>query len=884
MTLVAGTRLGSYEVLAPIGKGGMGEVWKARDTKLGRDVALKILPAAFASDPDRMARFEREARVLASLDHPNIAAIYGLEESNGVRALVLALVDGPTLAERIAAGPIPFDEAIQIARQIAEAVEYAHDRGVIHRDLKPANIKIKLGGMVKVLDFGLAKALDEEPVAGSGTNSPTLTMNATRAGVLLGTAAYMSPEQAKGKQADRRSDIWSFGVVLYEIVTGKPPFTGESVGDILASVIKEEPKLDAVPTQLRNLVARCLCKDPRQRLQAIGEARIALENPAPPAEAKATSVTRTRPWEGILAAGLALVATALGFVSYRHFTEERPRVLKVFVPPPDKATFASTSTPAVSPDGRRLAFVATSNGKDSLWIRDLDLLTARLLPGTEGASYPFWSPNSRMIAFFSEGKLKKIDVAGGPALSLCNAGPFSSGGTWNKNDLILIPSNGASGLFGVSAGGGIPTPVTTLDAASGEVSHRFPWFLPDGHHFLYTALSSDSEKSAIYVGDLDSKTRRPILAGDSNAIYVPPGYLLFLRERTLMAQPFKTGTFQTTGDAIPIAEQVDYAGGADAHSQFSASQSAGGTSVLAYTSGGSGGNVQLTWFDRSGKASGAISASGLPRWPAISPNGSMVAVDREDSTGSSDIWLHDLLRGTASRFTFNSKLNIYPIWSPDGSRINFASNRDGNFALYQKGSSGTGQDQLLDRNPDKAATAFIPLDWSKDGRFVIAETTGNPKTQSDIWVLPLFDGRKPIPYLQTEANERLARLSPNGKWLAYMSNESKRFEVYVQTFPTPGSKWQVSINGGGKPVWSRDGKELYFVGAEQKIMAVEVKGGDRFEAGVPIALFETRLSFSSNIGHFDVSKDGRFLIPTPVEQSANTAMTLVINWQAGLNK
>jgi serine/threonine protein kinase len=833
-------------------------------------VAIKILPEGFAHDSERVARFEREGKVLAALNHPNIAQIYGLED----RALIMELVEGPTLAERIAQGVLPLEEALGIARQIAEALEAAHEKGITHRDLKPSNVKITAAGVVKVLDFGLAAVAQSSTADVNRSISPTLTV-ATHPGIIMGTAAYMSPEQASGKPVDKRSDIWSFGVVLWEILTGKRLFAGETISYTLAAVLTKEPDFKQVPAKVRKLLRACLQKEANLRLQAIGDWRLLLEDS--PIEAAPVEKNRI-PWM-IAAAVLAVVALALGFVSYRHLTEERPRVLRFFVPPPEKSTFASTSTPAVSPDGRRLAFVATSGGKDGLWVRDLDSLTARLLPGTDGASYPFWSPDSRTIAFFAQSKLKKIDVAGGPVLSLCNAGP--SGGSWNKNNIIVFSHSDSNGLFRVPAGGGTPTPVTTVDGASGEVSHELPWFLPDDHHFLYWVLTSDLQKIGVYAGDLDAKARQRVLTGLTNAIYVPPGYLLFLRERTLMAQPFDASKLQTTGAAIPVGEHVSAA--AFDFAQFSASQNTEGNSVLAYFSGGRE-NALLTWFDRSGKVTGTISAAGVPHWPAISPDGSLVAVDRLDSTGSPDIWIHDLARGAASRFTFGSKFTVNPVWSPDGSRIAFEASHDGNFALYQKETSGTGKDRLLEKNPDKEASAFSPMDWSKDGHYLIAETIGNPKTGMDIWVLPTFGDRKPIPYLHTEANERLAKLSPNGKWLAYMSDESNRNEVYIRTFPNPSGKWQVSVNGGGKPVWSRDGKELFFIGADRKMMAAEVKDGDQFEAGLPKPLFDTQLSPEAQEAYFDVSKDGRFLIPASADQPVNAAMTVVVNWTAGLKK
>jgi Tol biopolymer transport system component len=845
-------------------------VYRARDTKLDRDVAIKVLPQALAQDPERLARFEREAKVLAALNHPNIA--HGVEESNNARALVMELVPGETLKV-----PLPLETALNYAKQIADALEAAHEKAITHRDLKPANIMITPAGVVKVLDFGLAAVGQaSKPGDGDPTNSPTLTMRATQAGMILGTAAYMSPEQARGKQVDKRADIWAFGVVLYEMLTGRSPFEGEDITDTLASVVKEQPSLEDVPPRVRGLLKACLEKDPKNRLRDIADGWLLLEDQRDAAPALPERARRAAPLPWIVAGVCVVTSLALTFVSYRHITEEPPRVLKMFVPPPEKAAFKALSLPAVSPDGRRLAFVATLDGKDQLWVRELDSLAARALTGTDGADEPFWSPDSRTIAFFADGKLKKIDAAGGPALTLCDAaaGP---GGTWSKNDVIVFAAV-SGGTFSVPATGGIAATLTTLDRASREIAHRFPWFLPDGRHFLYTV--TNQQQVAIYAADIDSKNRKLILAANSNAVYAPPGYLLFVRERTVMAQPFDAGKLQTTGDATPIAEQVD-SGTRPNQNQFSISQNG----VLAYISGSGGGGARLTWFDRSGKVSGTLGAPNVVSWGAISPDGNTVAVDRRDR-GLPDIWLHDLARGTASRFTFGPGANYYPVWSPDGSHIAFVSFRDGVVQPFQKTTSGTGQDEILSKPVGEPPHATFVEDWSRDGRYLILGTFGDPKTKTDVWVLPTFGDRKPFPYLQTEFAEAFARLSPNGHWLAYTSDESTRNEIYVQSFPARGGKLAVSTNGGERSIWSRDGKEIYFVSPDGKMMAAEVKSGSkfeaRFEAGVPKPLFDVRLPGGIN-PWFDVGKDGRFLIPIQ-EQTPNAPMTVVVNWQAVLKK
>jgi Tol biopolymer transport system component len=876
MPLALSTRLGSYEILSSIGAGGMGEVYRARDTKLGRDVAIKVLPDAFAHDAERMARFEREAQVLASLNHPNIAAIYGLEESSDVRALVMELVEGPTLADRIAQGPVTLDEALALAKQIVEGLEYAHEKGVIHRDLKPANIKLAADGTVKLLDFGLAKAVEEPVVAGNPSVSPTLTMQSTRAGVILGTASYMSPEQASGKPVDRRSDIWSFGVVLWEMLSGRKLFDGETVSHTLADVLRGEidvSKLPAgTPIAIRELVRRCLGRNVKNRLQAIGEARIAIEryreNPSDAglSEQLVTRGSRREVFAWI-AASLFLVAFAL--VYYRQAPEE-VRAVKLSLLPPEKAEFSDP--PAVSPDGRRVTFAATVGQKAQLWVRDLDSLAARPLAGTEGAYNPFWSPDNRFIAFFAGGKLKKIGVLGGPAQILCDAAS-GRGGSWNQTGVIVFTPGILDGLYRVSAAGGSSTILIALDQSLGEDSLRHPWFLPDAHHFFYTARNGDRNKSAIYVGDLGSKEKRRILITNSNAVYAPPGFLLFLRERTLMAQPFDASRIQTTGDPFPIADKVDFTtilGGL-----FSVSQNG----VLAYLSSFGTGNVQLSWFDRGGKPLGTVGAPGDLFTPAISPDGKKVAVRRSDQqAATTDIWLHDLARGTASRFTFGPNINTSPVWSPDGNRMVFNSTRIGGGSLYLKPTGGAGKEELLLKSP----SGVVPSDWSRDGRFIIY-IQYDANTKSDIWVLPLSGDSPPVPgkafpFLQTEFTEWGAKLSPDGKWLAYTSDETGRNEIYMQTFPSPGGKSQVSTSGGIRPVWSRDGKELFYSAADGKLMAVEVKTGSKLEASAPKALFDTRLVGGAG---FDISPDGRrFLLANSLDDTGQKPMTVVVNWTA----
>ena len=877
MFLIPGTRLGPYEILATIGAGGMGEVYKALDTKLEREVAIKVLPNALARDSERLARFEREAKVLASLNHPNIATIYAIEESSEGKAIAMEFVPGDTLK-----GPLPLETALNYAKQIAEALEAAHEKGITHRDLKPPNIMITPEGVVKVLDFGLA-AVPSREASSDSSSSPTLSMAATQTGVIMGTAGYMSPEQAAGKPVDRRADIWSFGVVLWEMITGARLFEGETISHTLADVLRapiDFAKLPVTtPLVVVELLRRCLDRNTRRRLRDIGEARITIEkylaNPASGTvglqqiEGGATSK-----WAWVLAGVLGVATLAMGFVSFRHATEEPPRVIKTSLLPPENAVFRQNNIPAVSPDGKRIAFVAMSEGKFSVWVRGLDSLAARALPGTEGAFLPFWSPDSRTIAFFADEKLKKIEIAGGPALALCDAaGAF--GGTWSRKDVIVFNSGG--GIFRVSATGGSVTPLTTLDWASGEITHRYPWFLPDGRHFLYTAVNQDSRKTVVYAADLDSDQRKLIVAAASNVAYAPPGYLLFVRERTLMAQIFDAGKLQTLGDAVPIAEQVDAANGFERF-QFSISQNG----VLAYVAGGSGsGALQLTWFDRTGKALGIVGKPAYINTPRLSPDGKTVATDRLDpSSNNRDIWLLDVAHGTEQRLTFADQ-NWFPVWSPDAKRVVYL--RLSSQKMLAKAVDGTGPEEEVE------AAAKAPQDWTRDGRYLISATqAANPKTGNDLWALPFMPGKsgvsgKPLALRNTEFQEYHGRVSPDGRWLAYQSNESKRSEIYVVGFPKLSGRWQVSVNGGTRPVWSRDGRELYFLGLEDTLMAVAVKSGEQFQAGAPQPLFNVRLSGNANAS-YDVSADGRFLFATTTEQAARVPMTVVVNWQSMLKK
>jgi Tol biopolymer transport system component/predicted Ser/Thr protein kinase len=877
MPITTGDRLGPYEILALIGKGGMGEVYRARDTKLKRNVALKVLPDAFARDPDRMARFQREAEVLASLNHPNIAHIYGVED----RALVMELIEGQTLPS-----PLPLDTALNYAKQIAEALEYAHERGVIHRDLKPANVKVTPEGVVKLLDFGLAKAIEDQAVPRDDpSNSPTLTLSATNAGVIMGTAGYMSPEQASGKPVDRRADIWSFGAVLYEMLSGKRAFAGESASDILATVLKLDPDWDALPASapasIRKLIRRCLTKDRKQRLQAIGEARIVLEDPvAEPAVA--LPIRQRAPWFAIapwIAAALfAAVAGVALWAPWR--TPPEAQMVTTTILPPEGAAFDfsnSRNPPAISPDGRRLVFGARSaDGRLQLWVRSLNSRTAQPLAGTESARFAFWSPDSKSIGFFAGGKLKTINAAGSPPLTVANA-PVGHGGSWSPEGIIVFAPDEGESLQRILASGGTAVPATTLNTAEGR-SHRAPWFLPDGRHFLFENLLRGTNDISIQVASLDSKETKTVARASSNAVYAD-GRLLFLRENTLMAQPFDAKRLATTGDAVPVAEQIGQATG-DAVGLFSAAS----TGLLTYQAGAGVGGTRLTWFDRSGKRAGTLGDAGDYRTLEFSPDRKSLAASVVDASGNQDLWIYDVARGLRTRFTFDPGLDDDPLWSPDGRSIAFRSNRKGHFDLYRKSSDGAGAEELLYADNFEKT----PGNWSPDGKFLLFRAA-DPKTGTDIWVLPLSPQQtgttpKPSLFLQTAFNLDRPRFSPDGRWVAYQSNESQQAEIYVAPFPGRGGKRQISTSGGFLPRWRPDGKEIFYLGPGGRLMAAEmnikdsmIEVGQVRPLGIPVLIN----------GHYlyDVSADGqRFLVAAAPEQKADAPLTLVQNWAAGLKK
>jgi Tol biopolymer transport system component len=927
MALSPGTRIGAYEVVAKLGEGGMGEVYRAIDTSLARHVAIKVLPDTVAGDPERLARFDREAKTLAALNHPNIAAIYGLERSTGANALVMELVDGPTLADVIARGAVPVSEALPIARQLADALEAAHDQSIIHRDLKPANIKLRPDGTVKVLDFGLAKALEAPGAApASGASlSPTITSPAamTALGMILGTAAYMSPEQARGKPADRRADIWAFGAVLYEMLTGTRAFAGDEITDTLAFIITKEPDWNALPAStppaIRRLIRRCLEKDRKRRLADIADARFEIEEAmsAPAETAVAALAVETQavpsrpsgartPW--VLAAVLLLTTLALAAVVLRllrpepadvaTFTVAAPETTRLHLPgtgPPASFAFNGGS---ISPDGRTLAFTAVDAiGKLQVWLRPVAALTATPLPGTDGALHPIWSPDGRFIAFFADSKLKKIDVSGGPPQVLSDAHQAARGAAWGRDGVIVFASN-VGPLSRVSAGGGAVTPATALK--DGEIAHNRPSFLPDGRRFFYRVMKKSG--AAIMIGSLDSEDTTPLLDADSQVMYSPPGHLLFVRQGTLLAQRFDADRLQLSGDPVQIAEgvAVDVATGLAA---FSVSQNG----VLTYRSGGvvttpdEGTAVRLDWLDREGKLIETVSGAYAYRGIELSPDGARIVYHRHDTTGG-DLWLLDVKRGARTRLTFAPEQDSRsPVWSPDGSRVAFTSLRNGSWGLYQKlVDTGVSGDELLLATKDR----LTPESWTLDGKSLVY--TKSNERGADLWLLPLTGDRKPVPLAQEPFLEAVGVVSPDGRWMAYISDETGIRQVYVRAFPSGDRKQAISTGAAVQPIWRRDGKELFYIdvagrgdaGAQgYQIMAVDVKtDGAGFEAGVPRPLFATVLMSGAGVGNagfpfstIDVSPDGqRFLVTRPSTASAPApdapaAITVVLNWPEALN-
>ena len=862
MSLPAGTRLGTYEITGAIGAGGMGEVYRATDSKLGRDVAIKTLPAALASDPDRLARFEREAKLLAALNHPHIASVYSLDDHEGTLYIAMELVEGETLESKLKAGALPVDEALRLALQIAEALEAAHEKGVIHRDLKPANVMVTKDGIVKVLDFGLAKAFSEDPNQSSPDHSPALSLAMTQQGLVLGTAGYMSPEQASGQPTDQRADIWAFGVVLYEMLTGLPLFSGESVPHILADVLKTEPDWGRLPRNLHPrlllMLERCLTKRPRNRYHSIADARVDIQNVlANPDLPESQTVTRAPLWRrGLPYAVSVALAAAIAVLLLR--SNPLPDVTRFQVQAPPGETLP-LGVPAVSPDGRSLAYVVTGeDGLRRLHVRRLDSLETRALPGTEGALYAFWSPDGRSLAFVAmpDRVLKRVDVLAGSPRDVVNdiRGPWH--GTWGaRGDILHI---GSGGLASVSASGGVTTPTQSLEGGG------FPFFLPDGERFLL----SNSDANSIELAKLGASSRSVVLDDvDSAPLLAPtPGgatYLLFMRSPDLMAQEFDEASGTLRGDPFVLVSNI----GRVANPPRRPAVGVSPAGVLAYQTGSAVADDLWQWVDRSGQSLGllpeAVSVSDL----RLSPDETTVAGVRSVD-GSYDVWTIELTRMSPHRRTFSEDADRYPVWSPDGARLAF--NREG----AEGGLFILDLEAGLERRVDDQ---MRPTSWSPDGRYLLAHDLEGE------WLVPVEGDDEIIPVGSRNGYTSQAAFSPNGNYVAFESDESGQNEIYVvPTPPSTGPQEPVSINGGFRPLWREDGAELFFVSPELSIMAVGVDTGDSFSAGIPEALFTVSGFIATS--SYAVSGDGqRFLVPAgSVDEDQSNAITVVVNWWAEL--
>ena len=847
--LAPGTMVGNYEITEPIGAGGMGIVYRARDTRLGRDVALKFLPPEVAHDPARRARFQAEARALAALNHPNIATIYGIEDD----ALVMEFVPGNTLEQHIQIRPIPLQEALEIIGQIAAGLEAAHDRGFVHRDLKPANIKITPAGVVKLLDFGLAKATGP----GSSPTSAAPFTAVTETGMVLGSAGYMSPEQAVGKTVDKRSDIWAFGVVLYEMLVQSKAFGGATASERLAEVLTKEPDLAQLPSKVRRLVRACLEKDPKRRLRDVGDWSRLLEEEDRAGTSPGPAPGSRLGW-GIAAAAVMALAI-LAIVSFRGPRVYAPEArVDIVIPNDDRSSFA------LSPDGSRVVFVASYGGASRLWVRPLDSRTAQVLPGTEGATNPFWSPDSRAVGFFADFKLKRIDLAGAKPQVLAPVPSYTPEGTWGSQGVILF-AVGLTPLARVSDSGGAVTAATRF--AQGQENQLAPRFLPNGRQFLYVVNGSDP---SIWLGSLDGAEPRRItsitVGADSAAEYIGPDWLVRVRQGALEAQRFDAARARLSGDPMPLERSVSI----DA-ATFAGRFSSSSAGTIVWRSGGES-RTQLLWMDRAGRNEGelgAVSDANLFS-PEISREGQRVAT-MHGPVGSSDIWIQDKLHN--ERFTFGGSDNRYPIWSPDGSRIVFASNRNGAYDLYVKPADRSAGESLLLRSDELKR----PNSWSPDGRFILYWTGQN---NGDLFVLPLAGERKPFPFVNTPFSEQQGVFSPDGKWIAYQSDESGRDEIYVRPFPGPGGQVQISSQGGHSPRWRPDSRELYYLNPDFKMVAAKLSlQGSSITAETPVTLFQTNIVKATNRQQYDVADDGRFLILTELPNSSAEPVHLLLNWR-----
>ena len=880
----AGKKLGPYEIVNSLGAGGMGAVYRARDPKLRRDVAIKALPEEFSNDEMALARFQREAETLASLSHPNVGAIYDLLELEGARFLILELIEGENLSARIGRGPIPLEEALPLAKQIAEALEAAHEKGVTHRDLKPANVRLTPSGIAKVLDFGLAKS----PAAQTdvlSTNAPTVAATTTP-GMILGTPAYMSPEQAKGRETDRTADVWAFGCVFYEMLTGRPAFEGETASEVLAEVLKSEPKWDRLPAgtpqSIRRLLQRCLRKDPRARLRDIGDARIeitdAINSPETPLPASDTKERLA--WPVLALVGIVAVVALLAGVAGAYFLRPSEIDPELRVDIAAAPSYMGVSL-AISPDGRKIVYSGEFDGHSQLLIRNLDSSDSKPLPGTNFGTFPFWSPDSKKVGFFADLKLKTIDLEKNAVQVLANA-VNPRGGTWNQKDVILFAPVSPGVIYRIPAAGGKVEAVTQIDPSQAQyLLHVYPEFLPDGDHFLYY-VNGSAQSRGVYVSSLSAPKPERILETDSSAVYAADGYLMFVQKSILTAQAFDLKTLKISGSAIPIS---DHMGLSQARAAISASAAGPVVYRAAAAVPGATTPIHAAWFDRGGKEV-AIFPGGIGgHWSLSSDDKSLVT--ERTSNANIDIWRVDGSRGLLSPVTMDAAADTFPTWAPDGEHLVFTSNRKGvTYDLYIGSVNRPGGEELLlSSSENKIAT-----DWSADGKYVLYRNL-SPETGYDLWALPITKdykkGGEPILVAQTPGDERDGQFSPDGTWVAYQSNKSGTFEIYVEPFPGPGAKYQVSQNGGAQVRWNRNGKELFYIAPDARLMSVAMHldpTGKNFESGIPMPLFSTSLRGlevqSTNRQQYAVSADGqRFVTRSGSPPPDTEPMRLLIHWK-----
>jgi Tol biopolymer transport system component/predicted Ser/Thr protein kinase len=880
MPILPGRRLGPYEILSAIGAGGMGEVYKARDTRLDRIVAIKVLPTHLADRSELRERFEREAKTIASLNHPHICTLYDTGHQDDIDFLVMEYLEGETLAQRLQKGPLPIQQVLQYAIEIADALDKAHRKGITHRDLKPGNIMLTKTG-TKLLDFGLAKL--KQVVAPANvplSELPTANDPLTAEGSIVGTMQYMAPEQLEGKEVDARTDIFAFGAVVYEMATGKRSFEGKSQASLIAAILQiDPPSMSSLqpmaPLALDRAIKICLAKDPDGRWQAASDLTLELKwigegggrtgDTVPMAPA---GKTRERlAW--VISCAL-LVALIVVTIWWRN--SKTPQETMYF---PIPLTFQARDV-ALAPNGHTLAVVGyrESASKNVIWIHEVGSHGARSLVDTEGANYPFWSADGRFLAFFADGKLKKLELSGGPVQTVCDA-PSGRGGTWNKEGVIVFAPDVAGGLYRVPAAGGTPTQIKNRDTSRGEDGLRWPMFLPDGTHYLYLAANFAGRKGvdAIFVGSLDSNEKRFVVEATANAAYAAPGYLLFYRDKTLLAQQFDAKRLALTGEPTTILAEIQYV------PQVKRAVFAVSDNGLLVAQGGS--QVALSqpiWFDRKGKEVGVVGAPDVYGNVFLAPNGRSVAVDKTDMGSlNTDVWTYELQRDSAKRLTFDPALDAVPVWSPDAARLVFTSNRQLNWDLYIKNSDGAQDEKSIMHNE----FGNFPSDWSRDGKYILYNRG------TDLWFVTLPELKSSL-FLKAASVLRNGQFSPDGKWVAYASNESGKWQIYVTSFPEARGKWQVSTGGGEQPRWRGDGKELFYLSQDGKMMAAPVTSGANFDAGTAVALFQSTPRppvLVYDLFVYDVSRDGqRFLINTEVKQVEAEPMSVVLNWPAKLNK